>query len=169
MIDLEKFKEYFDYKDGYFIVKKLDNLDRRRKIGSITGTSVSKTTGYSRMSLFGKRYSTHRLVWFYHNGYFPELIDHVDGNRSNNKIENLRESNYYLNSGNKHKSNSLSGFRGVYPNKRNSSNEVISWVAQFDGEHLGVYESATKAALVVDLKLVERYGKHAKLNLEYNN
>ncbi len=38
-----------------------------------------------------KTYQLHRIIFFMHHGYLPEIIDHIDGNGLNNKIENLRE------------------------------------------------------------------------------
>ena len=67
---------------------------KRRKIGNITAN------GYNRISL---RYNEksynfwiHRIVWAYHNGKIPEgkVINHIDGNKSNNRIENLQAVTY---------------------------------------------------------------------------
>lgn len=45
--------------------------------------------GYLSGTIFGTKIYTHRLVWFCHNGYWPDTIDHLDGNPLNNRIENL--------------------------------------------------------------------------------
>lgn len=61
---------------------------KRRKPGSV----YYLNNGYGRVSIEGKHYYLHRLVWCYHYGAFPsEQIDHIDGNKLNNRIENLRE------------------------------------------------------------------------------
>lgn len=78
----------FVYKNG-FLIRKID-------VGnSISGTVMAYSHGnggYTSTPVNGKLYKTHRLIWLYHNGYMPEgQIDHIDRNKSNNKIENLRE------------------------------------------------------------------------------
>ena len=50
----------------------------------------SDRNGYKRVTINGKRYSVHRLVFEAFNGYCPRYIDHIDGNRANNNLENLR-------------------------------------------------------------------------------
>lgn len=56
--------------------------------GSIGGTLGDR--GYWKIKIDGKLYRVHRLVFFYFNGYCPNEIDHIDENKSNNLIENLR-------------------------------------------------------------------------------
>lgn len=50
-----------------------------------------KDTGYWVTKVFGKQHKVHRLIWFIVHGYWPNQIDHKDGNLSNNKLSNLRE------------------------------------------------------------------------------
>lgn len=50
--------------------------------------------GYLRIKVDDKTYQAHRLAWLYVNGKFPEeSIDHIDGDKLNNRISNLREAN----------------------------------------------------------------------------
>jgi hypothetical protein len=56
----------------------------------------------------------HQAVWLYHHGYIPEMLDHIDGDTRNNRIENLRECTNGQNQFNsRRKSNNRSGFKGV--------------------------------------------------------
>ena len=51
------------------------------------------SNGYYVMMVRGERYYEHRLIWLYHYGELPSddlVIDHIDGNRMNNRIENLQ-------------------------------------------------------------------------------
>lgn len=60
------------------------------KLGDIAG-SLQKS-GYIRIRIQGRYYLAHRLVWLYHNREFPNgMLDHINGNRSDNRLENLRE------------------------------------------------------------------------------
>lgn len=73
------------------------------------------TQGYLRAKIDGKIYYLHKLVFLYEFGYIPENpIDHIDGDKSNNKLLNLREVSVSCNRINaKDNSNSLTGVKGV--------------------------------------------------------
>lgn len=60
-----------------------------------------KFTGYRHISLGGKFYQAHRLVWLHVYGSWPDKIDHIDGDKSNNRINNLRSVTDAENSRNK--------------------------------------------------------------------
>jgi hypothetical protein len=49
--------------------------------------------GYLRVNVNGKRYLNHRILYFMHHWALPARLDHVDGNRLNNAIGNLRPYN----------------------------------------------------------------------------
>jgi hypothetical protein len=85
--------------------------------GSIAGTK--RSDGYIKITIDRKQYYAHKLAWFYVYDVFPDLVDHVDRNRSNNRIENLRLATASQNQQNQLlRSNNTSGFKGVSYYKR---------------------------------------------------
>lgn len=62
---------------------------QRAPAGSVAGC-LSKRTGYVSVGVNGKRMRAHRVVWMMVYNEIPSEIDHIDGDRSNNRIENLR-------------------------------------------------------------------------------
>lgn len=84
------------------------------KKGTQAGNVMSH--GYRRISVGGRRYLAHRLAWFYVNGVWPACqLDHINGDVSDNRIENLREATHAQNMLNrKRRSDSSSGFKGVF-------------------------------------------------------
>ena len=87
-ITYDRVKELFGYKNGQLIWRVSKG---RARGGNIAGTTCP-IHGYTIVQVDNKQYKSHRLIWLWHNGYFPENnLDHIDQNRANNKIENLRE------------------------------------------------------------------------------
>lgn len=114
-------KELFDYRDGVLYWKiKCKGI----KIGHPAG--CLNKAGYLRTGIGGKSYRNHRLIFLMHHGYLPKTIDHIDTNRLNNRIENLREASSSQNNWNSKKSvNNTSGHKGVKWCKKNKK-----WVVQ---------------------------------------
>ena len=106
--------------------------------GDMAGTPKD---GYVQINIFGKPYRAHHLAWLASYGSWPRSdmdVDHIDRNRSNNSISNLRLANRAQNNINsKRHRETKSGFRGV-AKARNK------WLARIkmDGKdkHLGVFE-----------------------------
>ena len=110
----EHLKELLDYNSdtGVFVWNKPSS--NRVRIGSIAGSINSY--GYRTIRIDGKQYMAHRLAWMYMNGDFPYCqIDHIDHNRENNRIANLRDVSRSSNLENqiKPKSNNSTGYLGV--------------------------------------------------------
>ena len=87
-------------------------------IGSIAGHKSG--WGYVRISLGNKKYSAHQLAWLIVYGEWPDKqIDHIDGDKENNAIENLRLVTASINQlcNNKPRSNNKTGLVGVSPDR----------------------------------------------------
>lgn len=71
---------------------KISTGRRNNPAGSIHKLKGSALT-YKIVTINNKKYFSHRLAWFLFYGEWPEIIDHIDGDGLNNKIENLRSVN----------------------------------------------------------------------------
>ena len=82
----DRLHELYEYKDGNFHRK---FSARGVHAGVISNYKID--SGYHKIMVEGKRYFLHRLVFLYHHGYIPKVIDHINGDKCDNRIENLRE------------------------------------------------------------------------------
>jgi hypothetical protein len=126
------------------------------KVGSIAG--VVTPQGYRYIQLNGRKYAAHRLIWFIEYGCFPSLfIDHIDGNKLNNHISNLREVTIKQNTENRgaQKNNKI-GIKGVSYNKK-----LKKYVAQIQHQginyYLGLHETPEQAKLAYQIKAKELF------------
>jgi uncharacterized protein YdaL len=123
MLTQKVVQEYFDYKDGilYWKVK----AARRVTVDSPAG-SFDPSNGYHKVHILKKFHKTHRVIFLYHHGYLPDFVDHIDGDKLNNKIENLRAATKSQNCMNqKISTRNTSGTKGVMWHKRDKK----WWVA----------------------------------------
>ena len=101
----------FDYRDGVLFWKN-DSARRKIKAGDVAGSDTSQ--GYRRVTIGYKEIPLHRIVFCMHHGYVPEVIDHINGNPKDNRIENLREATPSTNQHNKKiGKNNTSGCKNV--------------------------------------------------------
>ena len=130
-----------------------------RKAGATAGNR--RVDGYSYIKIDEVLYRSTRLVWLWMYGRWPrEHIDHIDGNTSNDRINNLREASRSQNLGNrKRNKNNSSGFKGVHAR----GNLFRAYVTK-DGKrfHLGVFHSAIEAHNAYMVKAKELFGEFAR-------
>ena len=109
--------------------------------------------GYLIIRLNGKNHKAHRIAWLYHYGELPKNgIDHINGNKLDNRISNMRDVGQLINNQNREgpSRNSTTGFLGVTYDKRKSR-----FVAQINygsfHKYLGSFKTKEEAS--------ERYKK----------
>lgn len=129
---------------------------RKTVLGSIAGTTDDD--GYRVVTFRGTKFFVHRIVYLLHQGYMPEFIDHINGNRVDNNISNLRVCTKQENSYNaKLSSRNKSGVKGV--TWHSASNK---WHVRLGQVYLGIYASLTEAQAVVERYRAEFHGDFAR-------
>lgn len=159
-ITQELAQEYFSYEDGVLFCKK--KTGPRSAVGMPFLTRTSQ--GYIALQFMGKAYKAHQIVYLLHHGSIPKEIDHINGIRMDNRIENLRSVNRRLNCANqKTQGRSKSGFKGV--TKLHKNNKWRARIKHNQKEiYIGLFDSAESAANAYNQKASELFGDFAKLN-----
>ena len=138
-----------------------------KRVGRRAGTTVG-IKGYRTITIKKRRYYEHRVAWYMMTGEDPTgfEIDHINGDKSDNRFCNLRLATSQTNKANcgLTKSNN-SGFKGVHA--RGSR-----WIASitYDNKliHLGMFKCPKEAAIAYDNKAIELFGEFALTNAQLN-
>lgn len=140
-MNIEEAVSLFEYKDGELFWK--SDRGNQVKAGALAGSK--SMYGYWEIRYKSKLYLRHRIIYLMFKNSWPDIIDHIDQNRTNDKIENLREVNK---SQNNHNSIFIRGkitYRGVYYHKG-----IKKYVAQIrlfgKGRYLGAYSTPELAS-----------------------
>lgn len=120
-----------------------------------------KHNGYRYIDIWKWSISLHRLIWFYHNKSIDGMleVDHIDCDRSNNRIENLRLSTPNGNQHNKPlQKNNSSGYKNVYWH-----NQANRWVVRVTvnkrAKSFGLYNSKEDANEVAKKARAQLHGE----------
>jgi hypothetical protein len=94
----------FEEKEEGILYHKKSVANDYKRIGTIAGSK--NEAGYQRVMIGGQRYFRSRLIWKMHYGTDPKgQIDHINGNRADDKISNLRDVPLGINARNKNHHN----------------------------------------------------------------
>jgi len=150
----------YDQETGVFVWKK---RGYGRTVGKVAGSK--DIAGYLRIAINGERFKSHRLAWFYVHGFDPGdlVIDHIDGDPSNNRIHNLRLATNAQNGMNsKVNSNSKTGEKNVC-----WDNEQQKWLVQVCGldgkrykERFRIFEQACERSFELRKLVHGEYARH---------
>ncbi len=145
-VNIAALKEYiaYDPHTGQMHWKKRPAVHTPVRVGD-PAFSANHSKGYKRGNFLGRLLFAHRVVWAMHHGDWPEQIDHINGDRADNRIENLRRADPVTNGRNKRLLDSnTSGAVGV-----NWSGVCQKWAASICVNkrqvHLGTFENKDDA------------------------
>jgi hypothetical protein len=146
-LTLETLKEVLSYNEttGQFTWASKPSNKSRAKVGAAAG-SFQKTRGYWLITILGEKYLAHRLAWLWFYGEWPSKeIDHINRNRLDNRICNLRLATSSENKQNAGvQSRNKSGHKGIKWYERSKK-----WRAQITVNkkqiHLGIFECFNEA------------------------
>jgi len=158
MAILDEAKKYIVYRDGelFWADRLKTKAATTRWAGKRAGDK--KQNGYWYVCLLGKRILQHRLIFALHHGYWPDEVDHIDGNTENNRIQNLREATSTSNSRNtKRRVDNSTGYSGI------SKLPYGSWRVRIGTTHVGCYKTKEQAivarsAFLSENGYTERHG-----------
>lgn len=127
-----------------------------------------KGRGYIGVGIRRGRYLAHRVAWLCVHGEWPsDELDHINGNRSDNRIANLRECNHQQNQGNRGARRNESGFKGVRRERRVFGGRQ-KWCAFIGSggktKHLGTFTTREHAAMAYNVAAHAQWGKFARPN-----
>lgn len=160
MLTASRLREVLNYdpETGVFRWK----MRRKLRVGTIAGTDHIK--GYRSIVIDREFYLAHRLAWLYVHGEWPtEQIDHINLDKKDNRIANLRLATNAQNHANKPlQSNNTSGVKGVVWDKARSK-----WIAQIKvggkNIHCGRYVDFDEACAVRAEAMQQYHGEFARM------
>ena len=120
MITQTQVSECFEYRDGTLYWRGVTHPNKQYLADKPAG-SIHKT-GYRHVTWMGKVHKVHRLIFLMHHGYLPPEVDHINGDRADNRIENLRAANRSENQCNRPAlASNTSGYPGVSWHKKSKA------------------------------------------------
>jgi hypothetical protein len=136
----------------------------RTSIRVVVGGEAGSVTnfGYVSIRINGRAYQAHKLAWLVSTGCWPDRdIDHINGDRTDNRFCNLREATRSQNNYNaKRRSDNKSGYKGVFWNTQRQR-----WHARVQREgkqiHVGFFKCPTAAFLARRKVAQEHHGRFA--------
>lgn len=160
MLTKEYLNQIFEYRDGNLYW----NINHKNaKKGSEAKAKTSH--GYKVVVINGKQHKVHRIIWAMNYDNLPKFLDHIDGNKENNTLSNLRPASIHQNQCNRKRplSNTSGSKNVVYDKSRNKWKVQI----QLNGKliSIGRYADLEAAELVAILAREKYHGSFANHNI----
>ena len=155
MIGHKRLLEVLDYDPDTGIFKWKERVSNRITVGKEAGNKT--LNGYMETRVLGHRFYLHRLAYFYMTGEMPsDDVDHINGDRTDNRWENLRPVSRQVNLQNRRGSNSRSsvGILGVA--RHGNRYRALIKMPSGKTKHIGLYETSEEAHQAY-LKAKRRY------------
>jgi hypothetical protein len=159
----ELFLDLFEYRDGHIYWREIINGRKdKQPAGRINGRGYRIISIWNREAKKYKVYLVHRVIFLMQHGYLPKVLDHIDGDKDNNKISNLREATQSQNMYNrKINKNNTSGYKGVKWSKQKK--KYIGMIKTNGKEYyVGAFNLAEEAAKAVIKLREELQGEFAR-------
>ena len=140
--------ELFTYEPETGVLRWKERAARCINVGDAAG--FLRADGYITVNHQRRSYQAHRLAWAIVHGSWPHMLDHINGDKADNRIYNLRLSDVGLNTQNQrraHKSNLSSGILGVHFYERTGRWRATIW-ANGKNHFLGYHATAGEAQRV---------------------
>lgn len=160
----ELVKSLFDYKDGFLYWKIMTCKNGIKNVGDLAGGMHTYKHHNRRKIRIGKNiYFASRLIFLYHKGWLPKMVDHKDRNTENDKIENLRPATALQNTRNRRsEEGSTSKYLGVCACGKKWRAEIKS---RGNEKFLGYFNKEEDAAKAYNEAAHKIYGNFANLNV----
>ena len=157
------FHHRFTYDNGVLRWKTLNKKDMKNSIGSIVGVKHDDA-GYLSVTVDSDTFLVHRVIFCMFHGYMPFFVDHKDTNPENNKIENLRESDFFTNGQNRNRyRNNKTGFKGVH---YNTKEKMFLCVVKCRKKvvYRKSFSDVEVAAYAYNINALKHHGEFARIN-----
>ena len=140
MITAKRARELFNYDRESGVVTRRIAVGSTGPIGKVVGSLTIEKSGrkYIRTGIHGKYYMVHRIIWLMKTGEWPDSIDHINGDATDNSWQNLRSVSHIEN-----KRNS--------PLPKNNTTGIIG---------VGFYHNLWRATIGVSGSVVQLYAGH---------
>lgn len=152
--------DFFEYRDDGNLVWRVSRPGGKAIAGGVAGNR--RDDGYVIVGLKGKKWLLHRIIFAMHHGYMPDMIDHIDGDPFNNRVENLRKADISTNQHNRKLDvrNKL-GVKNVYFHNRDK-NYAVRMKVGGKVRTVGYFKALELADLVAQMAREKYFGEFAR-------